>query len=73
MNLTAVYRGVCMKCGDHIEVGDEIKASSLSSGGWEHVVCPEDDDGEVQFDDRPRCRFCGDLLTPDFECESCPG
>lgn len=67
--ITATFRGICAKCGDWIEVGQDIEPSP--PWGWGHVVCPEEE--EPQFDDRPRCRYCGDLLTPDFECESCPG
>lgn len=71
MSIQAVYAGTCSKCGDHIRIGEDIDPGPPSTGGWVHVVCPEDE--EPQFDDRPRCRYCGDLLTPDFECESCPG
>lgn len=68
MSVQAAHRGICSKCGDFIQPGEDIDSFP---GGWGHTLCPED--AEPQFDDRPRCRFCGDLLTPDFECENCPG
>ena len=71
MSITAAHRGICNKCGDNIFPGDEIEPGPGSGLGWSHAACPEDI--EARFDDRPRCRFCGDVLTPDFECESCPG
>lgn len=68
MSVKAHLHGICAKCGDFIAPGESIDPFP---GGWGHTVCPEDE--EVNFDDRPRCRYCGDVLTPDFECESCPG
>lgn len=71
MSIKAAHRGICVKCGDNILPGEEIDVYPGSGLGWGHVVCPED--MIVDADDRPRCRYCGDLLTPDFECENCPG
>jgi len=69
MSVTATYKGVCAKCGDDIRIGDDIEPGPPHVGGWAHAVCPEDE--EINFDDRPRCRWCGSPLTPDFECGTC--
>ena len=43
MSFVAKYDSTCTRCSDAIEVGQEIRTSSVGRyERYEHVVCPED-------------------------------
>lgn len=64
--MKAIYDGTCHACNDNIEEGDEIIKMDEE---WVHAQCHRPDPENV--DDRLRCLYCGDLLTPDYECPNC--